>query len=57
MADDELTPSTDEPSDDQPDKHWEAEATKWGVTGYGSGEASTEAQSGFLAMRFSREAV
>jgi len=28
-----------------------------GVPGYGSGEASTEAQSGFLAMRFSGEAV
>lgn len=28
-----------------------------GVTGYGSGEESTEAQSGFLAMRFRGEAV
>jgi len=29
MADDELTPTADEPSDDQPDKNWQAEATKW----------------------------
>ncbi|MDA0302087.1 MAG: isocitrate lyase/phosphoenolpyruvate mutase family protein [Chloroflexi bacterium] len=29
MADDELTPSTDEPKDDQPDRDWQAEATKW----------------------------
>jgi len=29
MADDELTPSTDEPEADQADKDWEAEATKW----------------------------
>lgn len=29
MADDELTPSTEEPDADQPEKDWEAEATKW----------------------------
>jgi len=29
MADDELTPTTDEPEADQPDKDWQAEATKW----------------------------
>ncbi len=29
MADDELTPSTDEAESDQPDRDWQAEATKW----------------------------
>ena len=29
MADDELTPPTDDAPDDQPDKEWQAEATKW----------------------------
>ena len=29
MADDELTPPADDASDDQPDKDWQAEATKW----------------------------
>lgn len=29
MADDELTPLADEVSDEQPDKDWRAEATKW----------------------------
>lgn len=29
MADDELTPSTDEPEADQPNRDWQAEATKW----------------------------
>lgn len=29
MADDELIPSTDEPEADQPDRDWQAEATKW----------------------------
>lgn len=29
MADDELTPSTDESESDQPDRDWQAEATKW----------------------------
>ncbi|MFA5517430.1 MAG: hypothetical protein WDA20_14220 [Desulfuromonadales bacterium] len=29
MADDELIPPTDEPDADQPDRDWQAEATKW----------------------------
>ncbi|MFA7297323.1 MAG: hypothetical protein WC211_09110 [Dehalococcoidia bacterium] len=29
MADDELTPPADAPEDDQPDRDWQAEATKW----------------------------
>ena len=29
MADDELSPPTKEPEADQPDRDWEAEATKW----------------------------
>jgi len=29
MADEGLTPTTDEPADDQPDRDWEAEASKW----------------------------
>ncbi len=29
MADDELIPPADDASDDQPDKDWQAEATKW----------------------------
>ncbi|PKN81953.1 MAG: hypothetical protein CVU47_04835 [Chloroflexi bacterium HGW-Chloroflexi-9] len=29
MADEELTPSTDEPEADQPHRDWQAEATKW----------------------------
>ncbi len=31
MAEDELTPSTDEPESDQPDRDWHADATKWKV--------------------------
>jgi hypothetical protein len=29
MADDELTPPSEDTQDDQPDKDWQAEATKW----------------------------